>query len=323
MICPKCEKHSLNLDDLTGMYYCNKCQSLLTQDDLLRHSKNKKEYHDDGYEFDDEVEIETDESEEWEEEDMNAFSLTVLSIIQTIPIIGLIPPIMLANSNVKEEYKRVFGYRLVGQVIGILAMLFLYLLWYNNYKIELREVVIPAFNEVVTFIMLENKDIRDISALQIPTGKTYEDLLPTHSVIDEIEDVGFTQDNWQHFNGVVMTGTQVRKLISDTIDYEISYLLQTVKIADRHGNKTYRLMGRLLNGYTLDDSTPNRYIYYIEQMSSYSLYTNDFGEYVSVDIDGIDNSSYIFYIKPNAHYEFDLIEDSEETIIGFLFKEVE
>ena len=124
MKCLNCGSEELKYDELSGMYFCPKCNRLY----------DKSEIKDDVAK--DDIDIEDDESSPivWDEnEDLNGFSLTVLSILQSIPILGLIVPVIVNNSNVKLIYKKTFAYRLIGQfIIGIVLIVFGAVLFMND-----------------------------------------------------------------------------------------------------------------------------------------------------------------------------------------------
>lgn len=298
MKCVECGSEELKYDDVSDMYFCDKCNKLFAIDELEPQD--------------------TTVSENFEEEDLNGLSLTVLHLIQSIPVIGIIAPLLIANSNVKQEYKKAYAYRFISRLLILLVLAYLFMFEFQSVKIDLYGTIVTGMKNIVTST-IPKSDFK-IDEIEIPTGldfSTIQDII--YKEVNEDKSTQYIPDtNLEFLSGVTMTGKQVLNLIDSTSEYLVAYLVQTNDIRDRHGKKTYRNFG-----YLLADAELNGSVYYIELQDAYTLYLDDFNEMVFNKLDDLRNSRYIFYIRPRSSYSVDLIYDSKESVLGFTFTEVE
>lgn len=304
MKCLNCGSEELKYDELSDMYFCPKCNRLYDKDDVVE-------------DIDDIEDIDNSIKEWKEEEDLNGFSLTVLSIIQSIPIIGLIVPIIINNSNVKVSYKRQFGYRFIGQIaICIILVILGAVLFVNDkaYTVDNLQGKMISLVQSVRGSYISKDDVRMPNLTTVPK----DDIIDIDSYVPEVEPL--KQDNWEYFNGTSMSGKQVMSLVTNTVGSKVSYLLQTPDIADRHGKDSYRNFGYVLAGAESDSIKSSTY--FIDKQSTYSFYTDDYGEYKDTGISDMSNSKYIFYVNPKKSYTFNTIENDEDEVIGFMFTEI-
>lgn len=307
MKCLQCGSKELDYDELSNMYFCPKCNRLYSESEV---------------ELDDELLVDdtssTSKAKEWEAEELNGFSLIVLNILQSIPIIGILIPIVVTNANVKESDKRHFGYRFLAQLFSVSLCVVLLTIVMYTYKIDYGETLQQGMNNIIEFFMPRFKSNVTIS---IPSmdSITIDETLPDE---DSTEDIPvLSQDNWDLVDSVVMNGKQVMNIINKTEGCQVAYLIQTTGISERHGEDTYINVGYVLDGF--DKDTSKSTVYYIEAKAVYELYTDDYGEYVYEEIDTIKNSKYIFYVNPKDNYVMNVLYDSNNLVIGFMFTEVE
>ena len=306
MKCLNCGSKELDYDELSNMYFCPKCNRLYSASEV---------------ESDAELLIDDDDTsnvEEWEVEGLNGFSLIVLNILQSIPIIGILIPIVVTNANVKESDKRHFGYRFLAQLFSVLICVVLLTIVMYNYKIDYGETLQQGMSNIIEFFMPRFKS-NVVTSIPSMNSVTIDETLPKE---DSTEDVPvLSQDNWDLVDGVVMSGKQVMNIINKTEGYQVAYLVQTVGISERHGEDTYINVGYVLDGF--DNDAGKSTVYYVEARKNYELYTDDYGEYVYEEIDTIKNSKYIFYVNPKDNYVMNVLYDSNNLVIGFMFTEVE
>lgn len=307
MKCLQCGSKELDYDELSNMYFCPKCNRLYSESEV---------------ELGDELLVDDTSSaskaKEWEAEELNGFSLIVLNILQSIPIIGILIPIVVTNANVKESDKRHFGYRFLAQLFSVLICVVLLTIVMYTYKIDYDEALQQGMNNIIELFMPRFKSNAVIS---IPSmdSVTIDETLPDE---DSTEDIPvLSQDNWDLVDGVIMNGKQVMNIINKTEGCQVAYLVQTTGISERHGEDTYINVGYVLDGF--DKDTSKSTVYYIEAKAAYELYTDDYGEYVYEEIDTIKNSKYIFYVNPKDNYVMNVLYDSNNLVIGFMFTEVE
>lgn len=307
MKCLQCGSKELDYDELSNMYFCPKCNRLYSASEVKA---------------DDELYVDdTDESntiEEWEAEELSGFSLIVLNIVQSIPIIGILIPIVVSNANVKESDKRHFGYRFLAQLFSMLICVVLLTIVMYNYKIDYGKALQQGMNNVIEFFMPRFKS-NVITSVPSMDSVTLDETLPDENVTDNVPVL--SQDNWNLVDGVIMNGKQVMNIINETEGCLVAYLIQTIDISKRHGEDTYINVGYVLDGFDRDTSKST--VYYIEARVDYELYTDDYGEYVYEEIDAIKNSKYIFYVNPKDNYVMNVLYDSNNLVIGFMFTEVE
>lgn len=307
MKCLQCGSKELDYDELSNMYFCPKCNRLYSESDV---------------ELDNELLVDDTSSaskaKKWEAEELNGFSLIVLNILQSIPIVGILIPIVVTNANVKESDKRHFGYRFLAQLFSALICLVLLTIVVCSYKIDYGEALQKGMSNIIEFFMPKLKS-NVITSIPSMDSVTIDETLPDE---DSVEDIPvLSQDNWDLVDGVVMNGKQVMNIINKTEGCEVAYLVQTTGISKRHGEDTYINVGYVLDGF--DKDTSKSTVYYIEAKAAYELYTDDYGEYVYEEIDTIKNSKYIFYVNPKDNYVMNVLYDSNNLVIGFMFTEVE
>lgn len=307
MKCLQCGSKELDYDELSNMYFCPKCNRLYSASEV---------------ESDDEMYVDdTDESntiKEWETEELSGFSLIVLNIVQSIPIIGVLIPVVVSNANVKESDKRHFGYRFLAQLFSMLICVVLLTIVMYNYKIDYGKALQQGMNNVIEFFMPGFKS-NVITSVPTMDSVTLDETLPDENVTDNVPVL--SQDNWNLVDGVIMNGKQVMNIINETEGCLVAYLIQTTDISKRHGEDTYINVGYVLDGFDRDTSKST--VYYIEARVDYELYTDDYGEYVYEEVDAIKNSKYIFYVNPKDNYVMNVLYDSNNLVIGFMFTEVE
>ena len=177
MKCLNCGSEELKYDELSDMYFCPKCNRLYDKGEIVE-DMNEDDIEDD---FEDGI-------KEWkEEEDLNGFSLTVLSIMQSIPIIGLMVPILVNNSNVKVTYKKQFAYRFIGQVVICIVLIIFGAVLYINDKTYVVDNLQHNMNLIVQSVRGSYISKDDI---QIPNLTT----VPKDSMIDT-DDYGEYKDS--------------------------------------------------------------------------------------------------------------------------------
>lgn len=306
MKCLNCGSEELKYDELSDMYFCPKCNRLY----------DKSEIKDDVSK--DAIDAEDDSPTAWnEDEDLNGFSLTILSILQSIPILGLIVPVIVNNSNVKLIYKKTFAYRLIGQfIIGMILIVFGAVLFINDKynTITTLQYNMSSLIQDVRSCYISKNDIRIPSLASIQK----DTMVDADTYIPEVEPI--LQGNWEYFDGITMTGKQVKSLVDNTVDNMVAYLLQTPDIAERHGKDSYRNFGYVLAGAKSDSTKSN--VFFIDKQSTYSFYTDDYGEYKDSGISDMSNSKYIFYINTKKSYTFNTIKNENDEVVGFMFTEV-
>lgn len=306
MKCLQCGSNELDYDELSNMYFCPKCNHLYSASEI---DSEDEESVDD---------IEESTVKEWESEELNGFSLIVLNILQSIPIIGILIPIIVSNANVKESDKRHFGYRFLAQLFSVLVCMVLLAVLIYNYKIDYTKSLQVGMNKIVELFMPKFKG-NVVTSVPAMDSVKIDEMLPEDEFATEVPVL--SQDNWNLVDGVTMTGKQVMNLINETEGCQVAYLIQTDDIADRHGKDTYNNVGYVLDGF--DKDTGISTVYYIEKRADYKLYTDDYGEYVYAEIDAIKNSKYIFYVNPKENYVMNVLYDLNNLVIGFMFTEVE
>ncbi len=308
MKCSQCGSDDVQFDSVGGMFYCPHCNILFDSADEIENEESEQD--------------EDDESNEWVQEDLNGFSLIVLNLLASIPIVSVFVPIVINNSDVKDEYKKFFGYRFIVQVFMLAIALFLGVMLYKNYDINYQVICQESLLGIVKFM---DPDIRDFDvSLNIP--KTEFDVLSqieNDKQNQEVNDLELlSSENLELLDGSVLSGTKAMEIIDSTNGYQCSYMFQSKDIEDRHGGNVYRVVGWLLDGSYTDDKSGNNKAYFIEEKDFYLLYTDDYGEYVYCDISDLKNRRYVFYVNPKKFYSVSVLYSEDGIALGFAFKEV-
>lgn len=319
MICVDCGSDNLQFDSVSKMYYCPGCNSLFSEDEV-NHTQEEESTDEDDEDY-----YEEEESmEEWVGEELNGLSLTVLNVLASIPIISLFVPLMISGSDVKHEYKKFFGYRLIAQILTFMSVLILYVVLYRSYEVSIQDICVKSLNLIAKAFTIQYNEL-SINH-DIPTtisDDIFDSIIANHTVDEDGGDKFINENNLELFNGSTIDGTCVMNIIKNTNNYMCSYLVQTAGIRERHGKDVYRVVGWVVNNSYAEDNGTRGKVYFVKESDIYSLYTDDYGEYVYSSTSDLENSRYIFYVSPNEYYQLRLLYDDLDNIIGFAFKEID
>lgn len=298
-ICKLCGTETI-YDEYAGTHYCEKCCEILDDSQV--------------YEESDEV---MNETVEYNGEHLSVPSLVFLNILMWIPILNIFVAFWINNSDAKSEYKKQFGTKILIDIIVMLCLLVLLVPWIYNRKKLVYENAHKVVMWCEDIFMSQGED------MDLPTfdSADYLELLAQQSKdLPTYTDAIAPNENHRIFNGCILTGKSATNMIAG-MDTTAIVLVQTKEIARRYSKDTYRNVGRLISGAEYNVRAEN-YMYEGELPVIADYYTNDYGEEISVPLDDLFNSKYIYYLNPDKYYECTILCNDLEEVTGFVLKEV-
>lgn len=291
--CVNCGSEDVVLDELTGMYYCNSCSKMWDAD-------------------------ETTTSDSYEEEDLNGFSLFVLHILMTIPIIDMIMTGVISNSSIKEQYKKTLLYRGITNMFLYTAIIVGVVIFLKESEVVIEAQISDTVDSIVQWMLPDSKN----TMYNIPAVQSYEELLLSKAPKDnDVDDSKLPQNIWQYMDGVSMSGKDVIALIADLSDYDMSLLIQTKNLAGKYSSDSYRCVGMIPSAAYYNESSKN-WFYDGTTTIDFEFMTDDYGEYITDSYKDIYQSKYIYYLNPKSDFTIRLLHSSDGDVIGIALLEV-
>lgn len=317
--CPKCWSMTDSYDKTTDMFLCKKCGELF-EPKRKKDSKDKMSNEEDDLDI---VELDGDDEEESskkqiESEDLNIFTLLVLSVSMLIPLLNIVALYFIGDSYTKQEYKR---YAVCNFVIMLIIHGALLVGIAFNFK-EIGEKSLQSrinivADSIATDWSIARLDEFEMSRVEIKNHNTLEKIEPIIP-IDESTVIDFAKEDFTEINGSIKRGSSVINLLSKYDDCDIAILIKTKAMEDRYEDK-YRNVGVIVNSAELNRN--GNYIVADEVFYSYML--DDYNDLVIESKDDIYNKKYVFYIKEDSQYLVDVLINTDEIPIGFKITEVE
>lgn len=149
---------------------------------------------------------------------------------------------------------------------------------------------------------------------QIERTKSYQ---PNAEVVPEF----YLSVKWSYIDGAIISGKTFLEILDDSKDGNLAYLVQTKQIVEKFDDKTYRNVGVILNQSAIEGANEN-YYYNGEINKTFSLMQDDYNEYITNSIEDLYSSKFIFYIKNESEFRFDILRAEDDSIIGFAITEV-
>ena len=263
MDCIFCGSGKISYDKVTDMYYCSDCHNLFTWRDKLMKDKSDKE-------------------------ELNGFSLTVLNLFQSIPIIGIIVPVIISKANVDTSYKRQFIYRFISQVFlyCVIAVLYSTHLCYKDYS----------------YVSWNTKKIRDIN---VSFDSPY--VINPLTSFTKSKSYKFTAEPWEYLDGTLMSGSTVRKIVELTYGNNLTYLVH--------------------NRNTLSGDVPVYKVYGVAVTEDNSLVAkqksyNQVEDLHDLGVLQITDDRSMYRVDKEYTYTFNVILNDENKCIGFMFTDM-
>lgn len=295
MKCVNCKSNNTSYDVHSEMWYCKDCNSLFSSEEVL------------------------DEDGDWEDKDLNGFSMIVLHIMQMIPLLNILVSYIVDNSEVKKEYKKCFNYKTLSQLLVFTLVAVMAVIGYKHNTVEKLKDTYYTISGRCTELKesLNKSDVGEV--FSSTESKSYKDLL------DEIDSYVVVDDSdkssrFYYLDGVVLDGDICQSIVQDTDNESYSYLIQSRDISKRYGTNSYRNVGYILNTSSYEESNRN-YFYVVGEDNDYSRYTDDYGEFIYEPVEDLFNKKYIYYLNPNKEYVITILHE-EDLIVGLIFKEV-
>lgn len=263
MDCIFCGSNKISYDKVTDMYYCSGCHNLFTLKDKLIKDKDCKE-------------------------ELNGFSLIILNIIQSIPIVGIIVPIIISKANVGISYKRQFIYRFVSQVLICCIIVVLYSAHFD-YKNYSYKFLISAKMRSIS-VNFDNPNIVN-PIVGLTKNSSYK----------------FTAEPWECLDGTLMSGDTVRKIVELTYGNDLTYLVHNRNMYNKD-IPVYRVYGVAVSDNTL-----------VTKQRTY----NQVEDLHNLGILHLTDDRSIYRVDRNYEYTFNIIFNEDNSCIGFMFTDTD
>lgn len=326
--CPNCGRESDNYDQLTGMFLCGKCGGLFEMELKKKRRKmfGKEEDSDnDGIVEEDLIVKDLDDNDEKyneiEAEDLSIFSCIIIIITMFIPIINMITCYIVGNSFVKNEYKK---FVMSGMIVSLGLCLAAILMFGYKGRIlgdqQLQNRINSYADSIATGWAAGRLDKLEFVRAGISEKNPLDDIAPIVPIVDNESVVEWIDiDDIQYLPGSIQTGEVIKAVLESYDELEIAILIQTKDMLERYEDDRFRNVGALLKG-SEKNSNGN---YFIKDLVYNEFLIDDYDDKVLVSKDDLYNSRFIFCIKDNKQYSFDIIRAVDDTILGFKIQEVE
>lgn len=290
MKCIYCGSDKVTYDDTSSMYYCSECNHL--------------------FEENDNTEINS-------EEDLNGFSLIMLSIVQMIPILNIIVAIIICDSSVKNEYKKMISYKVISNmIVSFIVFLCLLQVILNN-RFNIIENILDRSKYLIDYMSNSLSTEKDFHIIE---GKSFSEILNS---IDDVEtNTNYVDiDSIKYLDNVVLSGDKILSIIEDNDNKICSFHIQTKSIAGKYGTNVYRIYGYITIGYD-NMNTLNNYFYKNDTNINLDFCRGENNKLVYGTLNDVYNSDTIFYINSKSTFRVNILRNEKEDFIGFSFTEL-
>lgn len=327
--CPNCGRESDNYDQLTGMFLCGKCGGLFEMELKKKRrkmfGKEEEDSDNDGIVEEDLIVKDLDNDEKYneieEEEDLSIFSCIIIIITMFIPIINMITCYIIGNSFVKNEYKKfVVSGMIVSLGLCSVAILMFGYKWRIFGDQQLQNRISSYADSIATGWAAGRLDKLEFVRADISEKNPLDDIAPIVPIVDNESVVEWIDiEDIRYLPGSIQTGEVIKAVLKSYDELEVAILIQTKDMLERYEDGRFRNVGALLKG----SEKNNNGNYFIKDLVYNEFLIDDYDDKVLVSKDDLYNSRFIFCIKDNKQYSFDIIRAVDDTILGFKIQEVE
>lgn len=321
MRCVYCRSRKLELDENTGMYFCKKCNRILSPEEV--DPKIKKQ----DIKLMQEIDAEYEENHvsdavPIEGEDIGVFTLVLLGFLGGVPVFDFLSAAMVEWSELKDEYKRTIISRLIARVFTIVLIVGIGLIGLKVYDFDYRLKVHETLDTAVGSVhRILNKvdmtpELAGKTLAQIERSLSYEPI-----DVDEVDEIFRLQVKWSYLDSSIIKGDKFLQIVEDTSKGNMTYLVQTLDIVSKFDDKTYRNVGAVITDSEREGTNDN--FYYVGNIDkTFTQMLDDYNEPVSEDLEDLYKSKFIFYIKESSEFRFNILRNENNEIIGFAVTEL-
>lgn len=252
-----------------------------------------------------------------EPEDLNGFSLIVISILLQIPIISSIMLLFVCTGEVSYPYRKCVAYQYVGHIFIMFLMIYLLGL---DIDIRQQEVISTLSNRA----SIINKELIDVEIEDKYVDNYYESLIiykDKEEQQEAVEEIMLPEDIID-IDGIILDYNKTVDFIDSFTDYDYGVLLQTCAIRKKYGSNCFYNIGCIFNQENIEvSSTPIRYEYVNEDQLS--LYYNGDKEVVKIDCTTVFKSKYVYSLKEDELYKIKFIYGIDDMVIGVILTALE
>lgn len=288
--CAYCKCGGLHYDGSTKMYYCPRCRRLLDNHELTTYTKSRKAK-------------------------IHPVVLMIFNIGMLVPLLNVLIVYVINNSDTYDLYKDVYSYRLITDMMLLLAFAGLLLYSGHRYNIEYPYQKYLAKMDLMAMHEFSNKELSPFEPIVVNPLDTMSNV----PVDEEIDEISYTAPTFNAacVDGTIISGKVLIQILETNTQSII--LVQTKKLVGKTDKNTYRNYGYILDNAVVHNSSDNWY--YDGDLKEVVLMTDDYGEYVYAPMSEYTETRYVYYVDPKAVFELTIIK-SDDTVIGFAFKEV-
>lgn len=325
MRCVYCRSKDVELDENSGMYYCKKCQRLLSKDEVDGTFSKRDLKLSAKYNAEDDAEDSSKKQKPtavpMEIEPVGFFTLILLGFLGGIPGFDIVSTAMIEWANIADEYKRAINARFIARIFTLIIICTFSLVAYRMYDINFREHIVNKINETVLMV-----DIFTSQKLMQPdlTAKSFDQIQWKLSKnTEEVDDSDFAfQIKWSYLDGAIITGKTFMNILEDSSRGDYTYLLQTRRIVEKMDNMHYRNVGVITKQSERLGENENYYYVGVLSGTEFSQRSDDYNTYIKDDLKDLSNEKFIFYVNDEAQFKFTILRDENRAIIGFAATEV-
>ena len=296
MKCINCNNEEVVFDTVSEMYYCEKCGTLFEEGEI-KNKGNKKDCA----------------KKHVKNNTLSLFSHVVLNTVQSMPIVGLIVPLLVSSTQISEYDRKYYTSRFISQILQCICIALVYAVFIAGAK-EARSMYLHDMINGVNgyFITMADSHI-DIKYTYVPV-KVLDKLEPLKPDV-ESEYV----DSMYLLDGSTIKGKSVSTILTDLNNQEdITILLQTTGIAKRYGKTTYRNFGQAIEGIELKTNEP---CYIKDVGDTITPLLDDYGNVIRLGLKDLEDSKSIFYVKEDSNFTIKCFYNEDGTLIGVMLTE--
>lgn len=291
MKCIKCGAEGVAYDAVGNMFYCNKCNSLFSEDEVNKATKQQKKV--------------TNKEKKIEEKNLGTVSHIVFNLLQSLPLFNIIIPILISNSDVNDEDKKFYASRLISSLIILIILVIVFYFDILDVRSERINDLKSLKDKALQYALTCNDRDLSIDDFEVPVTKL--------RVIEQEEEDDFSYyDIIQVFDNGSISGEYISNVLHDLDEVGgISILYQTKNIAQRYKKTTYRNYGPMLKNAEYKSNSPVYIKTELTDLLEQGIYTDDYGNPIVLPLSDIDAEKSIFAINKKSTYSINCIYDED------------
>lgn len=291
MKCIKCGSDDVTFDMVSELFYCSKCNSLFSEDELNKAPKKQKKAPND--------------SEKVKDKSLGTFSHIVLNLLQSLPLLNIIVPVLISQSDVNDEDKKFYASRLISSLIIVIILVVILYFDIISVRYERLDSLKSLKDKALQYVLTHNDEDLSIDEFKVPVADI--------KVIEQEKEDEFSYyDIMRTFNNGSINGEYLLDMLNDLDKVgNVSILYQTKAVARRHKKTTYRNYGPVLSNAEYKPSGPVYINTDLTDLLEQEIITDDYGNQIIIPLSDVDAERTIYTINKKSTYSINCIYDKD------------